>query len=173
MEANARARSTAARLGMAAAASGAAATASAASGAPPLDVAAWALLAPLGVLLLLSLLSALLPRARRSGAAHCPAPVVVLPEDRSGQPEGPDPVVQAREAAVEQARLLLVEARERGADTDALLVLAASLHEAHLDLARAILAAGGPVTQAVRDELALRDRAPSPAHRQPTTSTQG
>jgi hypothetical protein len=62
---------------------------------------------------------------------------------------------------VEQARRLLLAARDRGAGMEELLELARTLHEATLDQARASAAAGGHVPQALRDELALRVDDPS------------
>lgn len=129
--------------------------AAAASGMRPLDVALWCVLGPLAVLLVLELA----PRARRSVAvATAPAPVVVVPERSAAQTAAPDPAVQAREAVVERARALVLEARQRGEGLDVLLALSEALHEANLDLARATVSAGGMVPQALRDELALREQ---------------
>ena len=118
----------------------------------PLDTALWAVLAPVGATLLMVLARLALRRPQ-------PRPrlaTVVLPD--SAEPVSPDPAVQARDAAVELARQLLLDARERGASTDELLGLARALHEATLEQARALAAAGGHVPQALRDEIALRDR---------------
>lgn len=158
------------RLLAGAAASAGAGGAAAASGMRPLDVALWCMLGPLAVLAVLELA----PRARRSvPVAPHPAPVVVVPERSVAQAVAPDPVVQAREAVVERARALVLEARQRGEGLDVLLALSEALHEANLDLARATVAAGGMVPQALRDELALRGQMlaePRPSSERPTSS---
>lgn len=149
------------RLLAAAAVSAGSGGAAAASGMRPLDVALWSLLGPLTVLAVLELA----PRARRSvAAATHPAPVVIVPERSVAQAAAPDPAVQAREAVVDRARALLLEARQRGEGLDVLLALSEALHEANLDLARATLTAGGIVPQALRDELALREQLVAEPH---------
>ncbi len=137
-------------------ASAAAVVASRAAGLRGLDVAVWALLVPILVGAALGLLR--LARADR----HRPHAAVVVPDDVVAHLATPDPRVQVRAEAAAGARDALLAARERGAPLADLLVLARAVHEAELDLARATLAAGGLVPQAVRDELALRDRQSAP-----------
>lgn len=152
------------RLLVAGLASATGAGAAAAGGTAPLDVALWAVLAPLAAVLLLELV---LSVCRGVLTARHRGPVIVLPEEEH-LAGAPDPAVQAAEVAVEQARSTLLDARHSCAATPALLALAQSLHEAELDLAQATLAAGGSPPQALRDELALRSR-PQPADRQPAS----
>jgi hypothetical protein len=123
-----------------------------AQGLRPLDVALWTVLVPLAVGALAVLLPHAVRRGSRTGRRHTS---VIVAEGGSA---APDPAVQSREGAVEQARLLLIAARHRGAPLEELLVLAQALHEASLEHARATAAAGGHVPQALRDELALRER---------------
>jgi hypothetical protein len=105
-----------------------------------------------------ALLSLVRPSRPATDDPAAERPSVVLPETGWAANLLPDPAVQAREAAVEQARALLLEARERGDSTQDLLALARLLHEARLELAGAIASAGGLVPQDLRDELALRER---------------
>lgn len=123
---------------------------------PPLEVVVWAALCGLAAAWLLILVVSVSrqepPRPRATQA-------VVLPERSVAGSAVPDAAVQARLEIVEQVRLALLHARRRDAGMEELLALAEDLHEAELDLARATLTAGGWVTPALRDELALRDRA--------------
>ena len=114
-----------------------------------LDVALWALLAPLVVAALLELAWWGRHRARevRRQRAQVVLPVAAAPEL---DPRAP--------GAADQARAQLLAARGRGAPTEELLELARALHEARLELARVTAAAGGDVPQELRDELVLRDR---------------
>lgn len=119
--------------------------------APPLDRALWGVLAPI---LVGSALEAL-QRVRRRVARRLRAEVVV-PDAVALVPMTPDPAVQARQAAADQARAALLAAQQRDAAAEELLALAEAQHEAALDLARATAAAGGYVPQELRDELAVR-----------------
>lgn len=132
-----------------------------ASGGRAVDVALWAVLAPL----LAAAALELAPRAsRRLSGLHRQRAPGVVPDAVARGRTAPDTAVAARQAAVEQVRAALLAARERGAPVSELLGLARALHEARLDVARATLSAGGHVPQELRDELALRDRTPpSPA----------
>lgn len=132
----------------------------------PLDVALWAVLSGLAVVAVMGLVP--LIGSRRQPVVRPPA-VVVLPDRSAATTHVPDPAVQARAAAVELAREAVLDARQRGADLDELLVLAAQLHEATLDLARATLSAGGWVDPALRDELELRGRSARPAEQEQPT----
>jgi hypothetical protein len=148
---------------LAAAASLVALLATRAAGLRPLDVALWTVLVPLLVSALLVLLPLGLAWVRR---ARRPRAAVVVPEQPGAVPDG---VVQSRETAVEQARRLLLAGREREAPLEELLPLARALHEATLELAAATAAAGGHVPQALRDELALRERAATDPATEPAT----
>ena len=127
-----------------------------ASAVPALDVVVWTALSGLGAASLLSLVQSV---ARQEPPRPTSTATVVLPERSVAGSAVPDAAVQARLEIVEQARLTLLHARRREAGMDELLALAAALHEAELDLARATLSAGGWVAPALRDELALRERA--------------
>lgn len=123
--------------------------------APALDVALWSVLVPILVAAVLELV----PRARqRVRCARRQRKAVVVPDSAANSPATPDPAVQARAAAVAQARAELLGAKEQRAPLEELLALARVLHECELDLARATASAGGHVPQALRDELLLRDR---------------
>lgn len=126
------------------------------SGVPALDVVVWTALSGLAGAALLACVGWLTRPAPPASSARR---AVVLPERSVAGSAVPDPAVQARYAIVEQARLALLQARRHEAGMDELLALAEALHEAEFDLARAILTAGGWVAPALRDELALRDRA--------------
>lgn len=126
------------------------------SAVPALEVVVWAALCGLAAAWLLLLVVSF---SRQEPPQPTAPRVVVLPERSVAGSAVPDAAVQARLEIVEQARLTLLHARRRDAGMDELLALAAALHEAELDLARATLSAGGWVAPALRDELALRDRA--------------
>lgn len=121
---------------------------------PGLDVALWTVLVPL----LVAGGLALLPHARRQVAATRRTRAEVVVPDTAPTRTAPDPAVQAREQARTRARERLLAAKELGAPVDELLALARELHEADLDLARALTSAGGHVPQALRDELAVREQ---------------
>lgn len=127
------------------------------AGLPPLDVAVWAVLAPMATGGLLALLARL--RAYRARRARG---VVVVPDPVPEPDDALDPAVRSRAEAVAQARAALLDAKDRDEPLEALLALARALHDAELALAAAHLATGGHVPQAVRDELALRDRSGAP-----------
>jgi hypothetical protein len=119
-----------------------------------LDVALYAVLAPITALTLL----VGLPRAGgavRMGARRPPAPSVVPEPDGA---TGEAAATQAAELTVTHARDQVVAGAAAGGDLEELLAMSARLHEAALDLARATLASGGDVPQALRDEIALQDR---------------
>lgn len=124
-------------------------------GARGLDVALWAVLTPIAAATCLFALGRV--RAHRVRRQRAP---VVVPDAVALPRAALDPIVQARAEALEQARSVLLGARDRGADLEELLVLARALHEAELALAGATVAAGGLVPQSLRDELALRDGSP-------------
>ena len=126
------------------------------SQAPALDVVVWTGLCGLAAATLLSFVGSV---SRQEAPRPSTPPVVVLPERSVAGSAVPDAAVQARQEIVEQARLALLHARRHDAELDELLALTDALHEAELDLARATLTAGGWVAPALRDELALRDRA--------------
>lgn len=126
------------------------------SAVPPLDVVVWTALGGLGAATLLTFAGSV---SRVAPVRPATPPVVVLPERSVAGSAVPDPAVQARQELVDGARLTLLEARRREAPLEELLALTEAMHEAELDLARATLTAGGWVAPALRDELALRDRA--------------
>lgn len=126
------------------------------SAVPALEVVVWAALSGLAAAWLLLLVASV---SRQEAPRATATQAVVLPERSVAGSAVPDAAVQARVALVEQARANLLQARRRGAGMDELLALAEAQHEAEVDLARATLTAGGWVAPAMRDELALRDRA--------------
>lgn len=138
----------------------------------PLDVALYAVLAPIGALTLLIAL----PGA--SGALRLvsrrPATPSVVPEPESSSRDEVDltgpaltgGALTAPELTVARARDRLLAARAAGGDLGELLELSTALHDAALELARVTLASGGDVPQALRDEIVLLDRA---ERVQPTT----
>lgn len=126
------------------------------SAVPALEVVVWAALCGLAAVWLLLLAASV---TRQEPARATTTQAVVLPERSVAGSAVPDAAVQARFALVEQARANLLQARRREAGMDELLALAEAQHEAEVDLARATITAGGWVAPAMRDELALRDRA--------------
>lgn len=74
------------------------------------------------------------------------------------------PAVLRRQQAVDRARQLLLEARRTDPERPLaeLLPLAKALHEARLEHAEALLAAGGEPAEELRHELELRAPRPGP-----------
>lgn len=123
----------------------------------PLDVALYAVLAPITALTLL----VLVPGAGRPvrQAQRGPATPSVVPERDPADGDPVEPSLTGPELTVTRARERLLAAGRAGGDAEELLALSAALHEAALELARATLAGGGEVAQELRDEIELQDRA--------------